>query len=61
MQKAASCDPNKGGGWYYDSEDPLATKPSKILLCPTTCTTVTAKFGYQVNVTLGCATHRPPA
>ena len=47
----AACDPQKGG-WYYD--DPA--KPTKILLCPTTCGTVQADPKAQVDVLLGCAT-----
>jgi hypothetical protein len=54
------CDPTKGGGWYYDSVPPTPA-PTKILLCPSTCTDVTAKFGYVVNVTLGCQALRIPA
>ncbi len=47
----AACDPQKGG-WYYD--DPA--KPTKILLCPTTCGAVQADAKAQVDVLLGCAT-----
>jgi hypothetical protein len=54
------CDPSTGGGWYYDSV-PLTSIPTKILLCPSTCTDVTAKFGFVVNVTLGCQALRIPA
>jgi hypothetical protein len=55
------CDPGTGGGWYYDvlPGTPNAT-PGKILLCPSTCTTVTSAFGYVVNVQLGCATQAVP-
>lgn len=60
VEKSAACDPTKGGGWYYDPPPP-SPAPSKILLCPSTCTTVTAKFGYKLNVTLGCQAIRPPA
>src|SRR5262249_23154362 len=54
------CDPTKGGGWYYDNVPPTP-KPTKILLCPSTCTDVTAKFGYKINVTLGCQAKPIPA
>ncbi len=47
---AATCDPAKGG-WYFD--DPAA--PTKILLCPATCTAVTGKADALVDVLLGCA------
>jgi hypothetical protein len=48
--------PPDGGGWYYDTP----SAPSKILLCPSTCTTVEAQLGAQINVALGCGTIRPP-
>ncbi len=43
------------GGWYYDV-DPSQGTPTKIILCPTTCTTVTAGTGVNVNIQLNCAT-----
>jgi hypothetical protein len=57
------CDPTKGGGWYYDSVPVPGNKPAptKILLCPSTCTDVTAKFGFKINVTLGCQAKPIPA
>jgi hypothetical protein len=60
VEKASACDPTKGGGWYYDNAPPTPA-PTKILLCPSTCSTVTGKFGYRVNVTLGCQALRIPA
>lgn len=55
------CDPATGGGWYYDVvPNPPGTKPTTIELCPSTCTTVTSKFGYVVSVQVGCATVHPP-
>lgn len=50
------CDP-VNGGWYYDNDQ----NPQSILLCPATCTTVTTRVGYSVNVALGCVTKTPPA
>ena len=47
----ASCDPVKGG-WYYD--DPI--QPTKLLLCPASCSTIQADLGAKVNVLLGCDT-----
>jgi hypothetical protein len=55
VDTVGSCDPPTGGGWYYDVR-PSAGIPTKILLCPTTCATVTSKFGYVVNVQLDCKT-----
>jgi hypothetical protein len=40
------------GGWYYD--DPAT--PTKILLCPATCSVVSADPKGQVDVLLGCKT-----
>ena len=60
VEKKDSCDPSKGGGWFYDTP-PDSGVPTKILLCPSTCTDVTVKFGFVVNVTLGCGIHRVPA
>lgn len=59
VETVGSCDPSTGGGWYYDVR-PSDGVPTKILLCPTTCTTITAKFGYVVNVQLGCKTDLLP-
>lgn len=39
-------------GWYYD--DPIA--PKQIIVCPTTCSTVTADITGKIEVTFGCAT-----
>jgi hypothetical protein len=51
-----ACDP-VNGGWFYDNDQ----TPGSILLCPATCTTVTTRIGYTVNVALGCVTKTPPA
>jgi hypothetical protein len=48
-----TCDPAKGG-WYYD--DPL--QPSKILLCPASCSTLQADPGAKVDILLGCDTFK---
>jgi hypothetical protein len=41
-----------GSGWYYDN--PLL--PTKILLCPSTCSTVRTDIGAGIDILLGCAT-----
>ncbi len=41
--------------WYYDD----ASAPTKILLCPSTCTKVQADSSSQVNVLLGCKSVGP--
>lgn len=50
---AAACPPT-GNGWYYDND----TSPTKILLCPGTCSMVKNTKG-QVDVLFGCATQGP--
>ncbi len=47
---AAACPPT--GGWYYDDD----SKPTKILLCPATCTSVSADKTGKVDIAFGCAT-----
>ena len=43
------------GGWYYDV-DPVTRAPSKIQLCPTTCTSAKSDPKAQINVLFGCKT-----
>jgi hypothetical protein len=47
------------GGWYYDV-DPTKGMPTKILLCPTSCTAVTTQTGVKVDIKLNCATQILP-
>ena len=51
---AAEC--GAAGGWYYDS----ATNPTKITLCPSTCTTVQSDKNAKIEILLGCATQITP-
>lgn len=46
----AACGAN--GGWYYDAP----SAPTKILLCPQTCTSVQADVTASVKIELGCST-----
>ncbi len=50
---AADC---ANGGWYYDNP----TSPSKITLCPSTCSTVQADKAAKMEILLGCATQLQP-
>ena len=50
-QSEAAC-PATGMAWYYDN----ATPPQQILLCPTTCSQISADTSGQVDVLVGCAT-----
>lgn len=49
---AAMC--GMAGGWSYDNP----AKPTKIVLCPATCSTVQADAGAKVDVILGCDTKK---
>jgi hypothetical protein len=50
LQYDANC--ANGTGWIYD--DPK--KPTKVQLCPQTCTTVRADHGGAIDVVFGCTT-----
>jgi len=55
VKNAAACDASTGG-WYYDVE-PSAGTPTKIVACPTTCSTFqAAPSGASVGIALGCGT-----
>jgi hypothetical protein len=43
-------DCNGKPGWYYDSNN----SPSKIILCPASCTTVQADTSAKISVLFGC-------
>ena len=45
-------DCTSGSGWHYD--DP--TKPTKIRLCPSSCSAIQKASGGKVEVEVGCAT-----
>lgn len=49
---AAHCD--AGGGWYYDT-DPDQSSPSKIIVCPSSCSAFQQQKA-SVNIALGCQT-----
>jgi hypothetical protein len=46
----------KGEGWYYDN----SAAPTKIILCPNTCTPLQMADGSGVSVLLGCQTKPIP-
>jgi hypothetical protein len=46
---AASC---ANGGWYYDNP----ANPTKVILCPTTCATVSGDPLAKIEVAFGCDT-----
>jgi hypothetical protein len=51
VANAAAC-PASGDGWYYDD----AAAPTQIILCGSTCATVSGDATGEVDITLGCAT-----
>lgn len=51
----ASCS-STNGGWYYD----VPSAPTKVLLCPASCTVVQADDMGKVDVLFGCATEVAP-
>lgn len=46
----AACNGNTNAGWYYDNN----VNPTKITLCPKSCTTATNDPGSKITITLGC-------
>jgi hypothetical protein len=51
-QVPAAADCTSAGGWYYDDN----TTPTKITLCPATCTSVQGDPMANVKVEFGCST-----
>lgn len=51
VEDGASCPPS-GDGWYYD--DPAS--PTRILLCPHSCSRTSADTSGRVDIALGCQT-----
>jgi hypothetical protein len=47
------------GGWYYDVDPASGQAPTKVVLCPTDCTTFKETSG-TVDVVIGCATNLAP-
>ncbi|MEZ4370684.1 MAG: VWA domain-containing protein [Polyangiaceae bacterium] len=54
VTNAAACGTN--GGWYFDNN----TNPTKVTLCPTTCSTVSADPYAQIEVVFGCLSQQAP-
>lgn len=50
----AACDPT-AGGWYYDVDPASGGVPTKILMCPATCSELTL-VGGQIDIEVGCQT-----
>jgi Mg-chelatase subunit ChlD len=54
VKSLANCDATRGG-WYYDV-DPAMGKPTRILVCPSTCQQFKKDGSAQVDLVFGCAT-----
>jgi hypothetical protein len=52
---AAGC--GTTGGWFYDTN---TGTPTKITLCPSTCSPLTNTEGSQLQILIGCATQTGP-
>jgi Mg-chelatase subunit ChlD len=55
---AAGCDPTKGG-WYYDKDPAAGGKPTKVTLCPASCTVVKGDPTGKIDIVQGCKTVGP--
>jgi hypothetical protein len=53
---AADCSKVSGDAWYYDSE----TKPTKVLVCPQTCTKIQGQLNAEMVIHFGCKTEIAP-
>jgi hypothetical protein len=56
VDSEAACATTTQPSWYYDN--PMA--PTRIFLCPSACTTVTADTGAKLDIQIGCTTRDPP-
>jgi len=56
VSSSADCSKVKGDAWYYDNE----TKPTKILVCPQTCTKIQGQAQAQMVIHFGCKTEIAP-
>ncbi|APR84350.1 Hypothetical protein A7982_09699 [Minicystis rosea] len=53
--KASDCDPSSGG-WYYDADPAMGGTPTKLIMCPGTCSTFGSINGGQIDIRVGCKT-----
>lgn len=44
------------GGWYYDADPATGGSPTKIIMCPATCTGFSLANGGKVEIRVGCKT-----
>jgi hypothetical protein len=55
VTNAEGCDPMTGG-WYYDIDPASGGIPTKLVMCPSTCTLFSQGEGGEVNISVGCKT-----
>jgi hypothetical protein len=56
VKNAAGCDA-ASGGWYYDVDPATGVAPTKIIACPSSCSSFQlAPKGASVGIALGCTT-----
>jgi Mg-chelatase subunit ChlD len=49
------CDPQKGG-WHYDVDPKTGGKPTRVVVCPATCTKLKSDDSGKVDLRFGCKT-----
>jgi hypothetical protein len=54
VERMDRCDPMRGG-WYYDVH-PSMGRPTRVLVCPATCSRFKSDGSAQVELVFGCAT-----
>ncbi|HEY0709581.1 MAG TPA: hypothetical protein VGG33_22410, partial [Polyangia bacterium] len=54
VKTMSNCDPTRGG-WYFDV-DPAMGTPTRVLVCPSTCTQFKKDGNAKVDLLFGCAT-----
>jgi hypothetical protein len=59
VKNQAGCDATTGG-WYYDVDPASGATPTRVLLCPASCTLVKSDAGGRVDVVQGCQTITAP-
>jgi hypothetical protein len=52
---AARCDPTRGG-WYYDVDPATGGRPSRVVVCDTTCKALQNDAAAKVDLRYGCKT-----
>jgi len=56
VKQAADCD-TVDGGWYYDHDPATGQTPTRIMMCPVTCSALEGvSIGGQLDIEMGCQT-----